>query len=224
MDGRVQQVTHRSGLTLHPRIEEARAGHTVLNGVRVVPPARAVVRTTLTAGLHAAVVAADRALHMGLFTMSELVDEVALISAHQGRARAEELLNRVDAKAESVHESLTRLTVQDLGFVTESQVVLTDEFGAQIARCDLLVGDVVVECDGRIKYQRKIVGADGEPRPLTAAEASAVIWEEKKREDRIRRRGYGVVRVTWSDLDRPGQIANWIHAAQRDARRTRQGP
>lgn len=73
-----------------------------------------------------------------------------------------------------------------------SQVSLSDEEGF-IGRVDLLVGDrVVVEFDGAVKYD----GMDGR----------RALMEEKRREERLRDAGFRVVRVTWSDLSRPGQL------------------
>ncbi|WP_224387448.1 hypothetical protein [Pseudonocardia sp. ICBG1293] len=54
---------------------------------------------------------------------------------------------------------------------------------------------VVGEFDGRTKYGRTLhPGGD-------AAEA---LWEEKRREDRIRRTGLTVVRWTWQEISGPG--------------------
>ncbi|HET8595873.1 MAG TPA: hypothetical protein VFM07_11545, partial [Intrasporangium sp.] len=77
---------------------------TDVGGVQAVPVARAVVRTALTMGTAAAVVAGDAALHSGLVTPNELLAEVALLSAHEGRQRALDALHRMDTAAESVAE------------------------------------------------------------------------------------------------------------------------
>jgi very-short-patch-repair endonuclease len=50
--------------------------------------------------------------------------------------------------------------------------------------------NVLVEFDGALKY------AD-DPRAL---------FREKRREDRLRRLGYVVIRVTWADLEAPGRL------------------
>lgn len=72
--------------------------------------------------------------------------------------------------------------------------------GAFVARVDFLVAGtrVVVEFDGKSKY------ADGDP---------AVLWAEKRREDRLRRLGYVVVRITWADLETPGAVAARVRTA-----------
>ena len=58
---------------------------------------------------------------------------------------------------------------------------------------------VVIEFDGRVKYE----GRDG-------AQALAA---EKRREDRIRALGYGIVRLTWRDLSNPGRVREAIQRA-----------
>ncbi|WP_109473765.1 hypothetical protein [Ornithinimicrobium cavernae] len=62
---------------------------------------------------------------------------------------------------------------------------------------------VIVEFDGLVKY----AGLDGR-RALAA---------EKMREDRLRRLGYAVVRLTWRDLDNPARVRSLIEAAIRQA-------
>ncbi|MDQ2782240.1 MAG: hypothetical protein M3Y26_06850, partial [Actinomycetota bacterium] len=55
---------------------------------------------------------------------------------------------------------------------------------------------VLVEFDGRVKYT-----------------SQQDLWDEKRREDRIRALGWEVVRLTWADLRRPGVVAARIEAA-----------
>jgi very-short-patch-repair endonuclease len=83
------------------------------------------------------------------------------------------------------------------------QVPIVDERGDFVARVDFLVNGtkVVVEFDGKVKY------AAGDPK---------VLWLEKRREDRLRRLGYVVVRITWAQLERPGAVAAAVRAALRD--------
>lgn len=90
------------------------------------------------------------------------------------------------------------MLLRDLGFEARSQVVLSDDDGF-VARVDFLVGLVVVEFDGLVKYE----GAEGR-RALAA---------EKRREDRLRARGFAVVRLTWADLDRPDRVAALMRRA-----------
>ena len=88
------------------------------------------------------------------------------------------------------------------GLAVAPQVRIADERGNFIARVDFLVDGtrVIIEVDGTVKY------AAGDPK---------VLWDEKRREDRLRRLGYLVVRVTWAQLERPGAVAAAVRAALR---------
>jgi len=84
------------------------------------------------------------------------------------------------------------------------QVLIVDEDGEPVGRVDFLVTgtNVIVEFDGKVKY------ASGDP---------DVLWKEKRREDRLRRLGYVVVRLTWADLERPGGVAAAVRRALKAA-------
>lgn len=203
---KVRQVTHRRGLALHPSrgllLQE-------LEGVPAVSVARAIVRSAVSMGRDCAVVAGDAALHRGLITVAELIDEVARLTPHEGRARAMDAVMHMDAKAQSVGESRTRLILDDLGLGYESQVVIRDREGRFIGQVDFLVEGVVLEFDGRNKYER-----DRDDEDDAAPEPGQVVWLEKRREDAIRREGHPVERVIWDDLARPGLIGVRIRQAR----------
>jgi very-short-patch-repair endonuclease len=75
---------------------------------------------------------------------------------------------------------------------------------------------VVIEFDGRVKYGRD---AD-EPDPFGHRRSrEQVVWDEKRREDRLRELGYEVIRVIWSDLDSPRELAARIRRAVERSRR-----
>jgi hypothetical protein len=216
--GDTRQAVNRGGVWLHPG-----SGAAVLEvaGLRVVTVARAVVRTALTMGNAAAVVAGDAALHAHRVTIDELLAEVARLSPHQGRQRALEAVLRMDPDAESVGESRTRMILQDQGLAYESQVVLKAPDGSFVARVDFVVEGVVVEFDGRLKYQRQ---RDDRDEKAAGQRAADVVWLEKRREDRIRRLGHPVERVVWADLDRPGPLGARIRGSRPNAPGYRQHP
>jgi hypothetical protein len=72
-----------------------------------------------------------------------------------------------------------------------------------------MVGGVVVEFDGRVKYERR-----GDPEDGTVSDPAEVLWLEKQREDAIRRLGHPVERVVWPELDRPGLIGARVRSAR----------
>ena len=105
------------------------------------------------------------------------------------------------ALSESVGESRLRVLMANQGLPTpELQVEIRGADGRLIGRVDfLLEGVLVVEFDGAMKY------GDG---------ADAVL-AEKWREDRLRELGYGVLRISWADLDHPQETAARIWRALR---------
>jgi very-short-patch-repair endonuclease len=69
--------------------------------------------------------------------------------------------------------------------------------GGRLFRADFrVVGTrVLVEFDGAVKY------ADGR---------RATLFEEKRREDALRREGWVVVRLVWADLDDPERVRRLV--------------
>jgi very-short-patch-repair endonuclease len=165
-----------------------------------VPAATAVIQLALDAGVMAGVVASDHGLHEGLFDLAELHAAAAVVRGWPRSGRVRAMLPLVDARSESVGESRLRVHLQVAGVALVPQVTIFDEDGDFVARVDLLVegSKVVVEFDGKVKYR------DGN---------GDTLFQEKRREDRLRRLGYTVIRVTWADLLRPERIVAWIRQA-----------
>ena len=112
------------------------------------------------------------------------------------------MLRLVDGRRESVGESRCGVALAMAGIDVTPQVAIRDEHGDVVARVDFLVDGtkVVIEFDGKVKY------AAGDP---------TVLWHEKRREDRLSRLGYVVVRITWAQLERPGAVAAAVRAGLR---------
>ena len=91
-----------------------------------------------------------------------------------------------------------------VGIEVIPQVEVRDGRGWLVGRVDFVVRGtkLIIEVDGKVKY------ATGDPE---------VLWREKKREDALRALGYTVVRITWSDLERPGAVVAKVRAALRAA-------
>jgi very-short-patch-repair endonuclease len=143
-------------------------------------------------------VAADAALHERLVTTSDLARQLEGCAGWPGAARAREVLAAASSLAESPLETLTRLCLLDAGLPSpELQVRIGRD------RVDMLWRHerVVVEADGRLKYR------DDE------------LWKEKRRQERIERLGFRVVRVLWADVvDHPDETAARVRAALRGSR------
>ncbi|WP_192796740.1 type IV toxin-antitoxin system AbiEi family antitoxin domain-containing protein [Serinicoccus kebangsaanensis] len=155
----------------------------------VVTPALAVVGTAVEAGADAGICAGDAALRAGLATREAMLSWVESMRHRPHLSTARHVVAQVSPTAESAAESKARLRLLALGYRVIPQFVVDEESGAFVARVDFLLPDlgVVVEVDGAVKY--------------AGAEGRAALVREKCREDAIRRLGYGVARLVWSDLD-----------------------
>ena len=153
-------------------------------GRPVLHAARTAVDVARCRGFTAGLVTADSALAAGV-PRSALREVLEHMVCWPGSRTARRVVEMADAGADSPGETLTREVLVEMGHVPESQVGLQRD--GRTAWCDLRVGRLVIEFDGRQKY-----GVDvADP---------AALWEEKKREDFVRSLRLGVSRVVWSDL------------------------
>ena len=167
-----------------------------VSGLLVTPVARTVVDLARTGSLATAVAAADHALRHRLCTPVELAAEVAAVGPRsRGRSAATLVRDLADPASMSAGESLSRVQM----FLLEPPAAAAagragGRRGAHRPH-GLRVAGRRGEFDGRVKY-RVPEGAD----PQSAGE---VVWAEKRREDRLRRRVL-VARWVWSvAMDRP---------------------
>jgi hypothetical protein len=177
------------------------------SGLRVTAPARTVVDLARYLSFADAVAVGDAALRSGLVTRADLVDQQRRSAGRPGMRRANEVIEFLDGRSESPGESRLRVVVRELGFTgVELQAELRDDADTLAARVDLLLPDlgVAMEFDGRVKYQAAM---------RNGRDPEEVVVAEKLREDRIRRLGWMVVRVTWDDLLDPARLAHRIRSA-----------
>lgn len=162
--------------------------------------ATALTQCALDDGGTQAVVSADAVLHSGAVTLAELRQRVEAVTRWPRSSRAAFMLSFCDARRESVGESRLGVHLEAAGIEVDPQVEIRDDSGAFVARVDFRVRGrkVAIEFDGKVKY------ASGDP---------AVVWAEKRREDSLRRLGYTVVRIYWSDLEAPARMLAKIRAA-----------
>lgn len=186
-------VIHRPIPGLAPSPPPVTGGSSVTT---TVPLAWAVVQTGLVHGPEAALVPADAALARGLVTAERLARAVEGLAGHPGLSAVRAALPHADGRHESPGETRTAYVLRSLGFDLEPQVELTAE--GRRYRADFRVRGtrVLVEFDGAVKY--------ADPRAL---------FEEKQREDALRRAGWVVVRVVWSDLADPGRLESRLRRA-----------
>ena len=155
-------------------------------------PARTLIDCSREWELTAAVVSLDAALHAGAVTRSQLLGAVRSARHRTGASAAARAVGLSDGRAESPLETEGRLSIVAAGLpLPELQVEIWDDRGF-VGRVDgwYEKAAVAVEFDGRIKYSD----------PWQGRSPGEVLWEEKRREDRMRRVGVRVVRLARPDL------------------------
>jgi len=174
-------------------------------GLLVTPVARTIVDLARTGSLFSAVAAGDHALRHEMCTAAELKLEVDRVpSGAPGRVRAALVHDLADPFSMSPGESLSRVQMFRLNLPRpELQHAMEDDQG-QIGVVDFWWEGVVGEFDGRIKYRV--------PDGASAEEAAAILWAEKKREDRLRTRAQ-VARWVWAEALSPQRLARILARA-----------
>lgn len=199
-----QKAHRKADLVVRPALVHEQAS-LLSAGPEAVHPAVAVALSGL-ADPCAFLVPANAALRQHRVTREELQLAVEVIGRRPGIERVRAALPRCDGRHESPGETVAAWVLDHLGFRTVPQFAVpgTESFtsGGRGYRADLgIVGTrVLVEFDGRSKY------ASGQD-----------LWDEKRREDRIRSLGWEVVRLTWADLQQPARVRALVEAALRRA-------
>jgi predicted transcriptional regulator of viral defense system len=141
------------------------------------------------------VVAIDAALHEKKVSRAELVRAVLGGTHRVGIAQAARALGLSDGRAESPLETRGRLALLAAGLPRPELQVEIHDPGGFIGRVDAWYEDaaVAIEFDGQVKYTD----------PRYASSPGKVLWDEKRREDRMRAVGIRVVRVVNEDLGPP---------------------
>ena len=199
------QSRRRPGLLLH-REQQGVAwvgapsvgGHT--QPAPLAPVGHAAVGAGLVGEPTAALVAADAALARGLLTPESLPVAIADFEGHRGVGPVRAALRCADGRHESPGESLTAYVLRGLGHDVEPQFEVVAEGRTYRADFRITGTRVLVEFDGRVKY----ASGDG-----------AVLFDEKRREDALRRCGWVVVRLTWSELATPALVHGRVLEALR---------
>lgn len=179
----------RPGVMLHPRV----AG---LEPADRVPVAMAIVQAGLVCHPLTALVAADFALQKGLVEADQLAAAVAALTNHKAIGPVRAILDEADARIDSVGESILGHRMRRLGWVVEPQFRVVTDQGPKFADFRIAGTRVLVEFDGAVKY--------------TSREA---LFQEKLREDALRRAGWVVVRFVWAELDDPELIRRRVTRA-----------
>lgn len=194
-----------SRVHVHERVDGAGLDH----AGATVDVALAAVQVGLRSQLGMLVVA-DHLLGRGLTTPTRLAAALGALAGQRGVTRARAALPWCDSRHGSPGETLTAHVLRGLGYAfTPQHEVRRREHPGRVFYADFLIEgtNVLVEFDGRAKYD-----------PELNPDAARANFQEKLREDELRRLGYVVVRLTWADLARPALVRARIEAALRDSR------
>jgi hypothetical protein len=205
---RGDRSARREGGVWHHQTSLPAGDVVVVDGLRTTSLARTALDVARYAVDHEhAVVAVDSALRADGGTYASrtgALDAVRRMHLDQtdwpGARLAGGAVGAADPRCGSVGESRTRVRLAELGLPNPlTQVYVYDERGGLVGIADfaLVERKTLVEFDGRIKY-----GLDG----LRDEALSERLWAEKRREDRLRRLRWEIVRVVWADLYNPGRI------------------
>lgn len=163
-----------------------------------LPVATCIVQSGLIGIPESALVSADAALAAGSVSSAELAAALDAAAGQRGIRELRRVLAWVDARHESPGESRMSYSLHRLGHPHAPQVWIgNDRVDALLTRAP-----VVMEFDGALKYDDR--------RTLIA---------EKRREDRIRARGYEFVRCGWDDVGDLERLDRAISAAVRRTHR-----
>ncbi len=200
----------RSGRTRNGVVEHElpHAGDVVRrSGLLVTCVARTVVDLAAGRNVLSAIAVADAAIHRRRFgsqasltTNEELLAVWDRLFPFRGYARARRVLAVADPRAESPLESVSRVTIDQVGApAPELQWTVSDASGP-IGAVDFAWPEfgIVGEADGEAKY------LDATLRGGRSAER--VVIDEKHREDRIRALGFRVVRWGWREATSPALL------------------
>lgn len=171
-------------------------------GLPVTCAERTVIDTARTIDYKSAVAVADAALHTEKTTKDALLARLDLTRDWPGSRNAGRVVEFADGLAESVGETWARIVMDAVG-LPRPELQVTVSTGDRV---DFLFREyaTVVEFDGRHKYGRLLKPGE---------DPGDVLWREKRREDRIRAKGYQVVRLVWADLHNPELVAARIRRA-----------
>lgn len=180
---------------------------TSIDGFRVTSLRRTVIDIACSLPPLLAVPIGDAALRAGLIA-AELAVSLECSGARHGIARARRTVALLDPRSESPGESMSRVVFVEHGVPRpEPQLKVYDERERLVGRTDFGWAEerTLGEFDGKKKYGRLLLKPGQTPEDA--------LFEEKKREDRLRDLGWQVVRWIWADLYAPAPFLQRLHRA-----------
>ncbi|WP_295659726.1 type IV toxin-antitoxin system AbiEi family antitoxin domain-containing protein [uncultured Nocardioides sp.] len=202
--GRVEgDVVHHEGLCLADDVH-------LLDGLPVMAPERAALEAGSKVSGDAALSVLDSVLHEGLADHDGLSRRFVQMRHWPHMRHLHVPVRMADAGADGPGESRGRWLFWKQGIPAPiTQYAVHDTDGSLLGTCDWgwPQHELLGEFDGRLKYGRLV------PEGQTPGD---VVFAEKRREDRLRElTGFAMVRLVWSDLDRPRLTGDRIRQAMR---------
>jgi hypothetical protein len=210
LDGDASRI---EGDVVHHRGTVAPEDVVIVDGMRVLGPARCAVEYASTVSSESAFVAFNSSLHQGRCSREELFDQFAHVGHWPGMRHVHLPIRWASGRSQSVGESRGFWLFWLSGLpAPERQYDVRDSSGAVRATCDWGWPELGVygEFDGRFKYGRLL---------KPGQDPGEVVFAEKQREDEVRElTGGRMVRLIWSDYDRPRvTVARLARYLKRDA-------
>lgn len=141
------------------------------------------------------------------FSEDDVRAATALLPNATQRGRVERVLTVADPLSESAGESLSRAIMIEHGFKLPALQTLISDNRGFIGRPDFDWEEQKTfgEFDGYEKYSSQ--------KYLRGRTPAQVVVAEKLREDRLRAKGYNVIRWIWADLRDPRRLIQLLHEA-----------
>lgn len=192
--GRVRRYAHIHGAVLPPD------DVVQVENFRVTSLPRTVLDLACALRPLNAVPIGDAALRAGM-TAESLHQQLARAHHRHGIARARRTASLLDPRSESPGESMSRVVFADSHVpMPTPQLEVFDEWRRFVGRSDFGWEEerTLGEFDGKKKYGRLLLKPGQSPEDA--------LFDEKRREDRLRDLGWQVVRWIWADLYRPAAL------------------
>jgi hypothetical protein len=183
-----------------------------VNGLRALTPVRCAVECGSSTSSESALIVFNSLLHRGHADLDELHRQFEVMGSWPRVRHLHIPVRMADPRVESVGESRGLWMFWSLGLprpVIQYEVRDTD--GVLRGTCDWGWPDegLLGEFDGRVKYGRLLRPGEG---------PGDVVFAEKRREDELREvSGCAMLRLIWSDFDRPRTVKARFERLQRRA-------
>ena len=181
----------------------------VVDGLPVVPLARAALESASLLPLEPALVVVDSALRSGRLSKPELEEHYRRMTHWPNTLGLQLVVRLADGRHGSVAETRVGHLLWETRLPPPVPQYAVYDGDDVVARLDFAWPEygLWLEFDGMVKYEKFL-------RP--GEDATHAVVREKKREDRIRElTGWRVIRVTWEDLANPEQLIARIRRAMR---------